>query len=85
MGFLMNVSTVIWPNYFGRKHIGSIRGIVSAVMVASAALGPLPLSLGLDWAGSYEKVLLFSIAMPAVCAIAAYIAKPPLTEINNYV
>ena len=83
MGFLMNVSTVIWPNYFGRKHIGSIKGIVSAVMVASAALGPLPLSLGLDLIGSYEKVLLFSIAMPVICAISAYIAKPPVAHTKN--
>ena len=55
----------------------------SKTMVASAALGPLPLSLGLDWAGSYEKVLLFSIAMPVICAISAYIAKPPVTHTKN--
>ena len=83
MGFLMNVSTVIWPNYFGRKHIGSIKGIVSAVMVASAALGPLPLSLGLDWMGSYERVLLFSLIMPVLCGVLAYFAKPPLERTPN--
>ncbi len=80
MGFLMNVSTVIWPNYFGRKHIGSIRGIVSAVMVASAALGPLPLSLGLDWLGTYELVLLSCLVMPVLCGALAYLAKPPWTS-----
>lgn len=77
-GFIMNASIVIWPNYFGRSHIGSIRGVVSAMMVAAAALGPLPLSLGLDISGSYATVLLFSLVLPTACGLMAYLGKPPL-------
>ena len=41
-GFSMTTNAVIWPNYYGRRHLGSIRGIVSTCMVGFAALGPLP-------------------------------------------
>jgi MFS family permease len=28
-GFIMTISTVIWPNYYGRRHLGSIRGVTT--------------------------------------------------------
>ena len=37
---------VIWPNYYGRQHPGSIRGVTTAGMVVFAALGPLPFGRG---------------------------------------
>jgi MFS family permease len=57
MGFGMTVSAVIWPNYFGTRHLGRIRGVASSMMVAAAALGPLPLALVLAAPVSYSAVL----------------------------
>jgi cyanate permease len=77
-GFTMTVSAVIWPNYFGRRHIGSIRGIATTMMVAAAALGPLPLALGFDLTGSYSTILGLALVLPAACGVMAYAARPPI-------
>ncbi len=76
-GFLMSTTSVIWPNYFGRYHLGSIRGVATSSMVTSAALGPLPFGYLFDQTGSYSIAILIFLALPAACALAALMAKPP--------
>ena len=76
-GFLMTISAVIWPNYYGRLHLGSIRGVATAGMVAFAALGPLPFGFIFDLTGSYSLATLIFLALPVSCAIAAFMAHPP--------
>jgi sugar phosphate permease len=77
-GIHMNITTVIWPNYFGRTHLGSIRGIATMGGVASAALGPMPFGILFDITGNYSMSILLFVALPTACAIAAIFAKPPL-------
>ncbi len=76
-GFIMTVSTVIWPNYYGRLHLGSIRGAATASMVGFAALGPLPFGWIYDLTGSYSLAILVFLVLPVSCAIAALLAHPP--------
>ncbi len=76
-GFTMTVGAVIWPNYFGRLHLGSIRGVATAAMVAFAALGPLPFGLLFDLTGSYSLAILIFLVMPASSVVAALMAYPP--------
>jgi len=77
MGFTMNVAAVIWPNYYGRLHVGSIRGVSIASTVAFAALGPLPFGLVYDITGDYSLAILVLLALPVSCAVAALLALPP--------
>ncbi|MCH8087840.1 MAG: MFS transporter [Chloroflexi bacterium] len=76
-GFLMTISAVIWPNYFGRASIGSIRGAAVTSMVAFSALGPLPFGFLFDLTSSYTLAVLLFLALPALCIVAAYMARPP--------
>ena len=76
-GFSMTTNAVIWPNYYGRRHLGSIRGVVSTCMVGFAALGPLPFGLLFDLTDSYSTAILVFLAMPTACATAALLARPP--------
>ena len=76
-GIHMNVTTVIWPNYFGRTHLGSIRGIATTSGVASAALGPMPFGILFDITGSYSLSIVLFFILPTTCAIAAILATPP--------
>jgi len=76
-GFIMTVNAVIWPNYYGRLHLGSIRGVATASMVAFAALGPLPFGWIYDLTGSYSLAILIFLVLPVSCAIASALAKPP--------
>ncbi|MCX8278092.1 MAG: MFS transporter [Dehalococcoidia bacterium] len=76
-GFLMNLNQVVWPAYFGRKHLGSIKGIANFGMMASAAIGPLPLALSIDQTGSYTIGLIGYMVLPPLCGIAAVFAGKP--------
>ncbi|MGY8879433.1 MAG: MFS transporter [Dehalococcoidia bacterium] len=76
-GFLMNLNQVVWPAYFGRKHLGSIKGVANFGMMASAALGPLPLALSIDQTGSYTLGLYAYMVLPPLCGIAAILAGNP--------
>jgi MFS family permease len=38
MGANITVNNIIWPNYFGRKFLGAIRGIVFPLAVGTAAM-----------------------------------------------
>ena len=76
-GILMTTAAVIWPNYYGRANLGSIRGVVTTGMVASAALGPLPFGFLFDIFNSYTLATVIFLALPAACAVAAFAAVPP--------
>jgi MFS family permease len=76
-GVIMTTNAVIWPNYFGRRHIGSIRGAATTSMVAFAAVGPLPFAYVFDVMGSYTTVILLFLLLPLSCVVAALLALPP--------
>jgi MFS family permease len=77
LGTNSTTSSVLWAAYYGRQHLGSIRGITQAGIVVAAATGPLMLSLPLDLSGSYTPGLWFMAALPVVGAMAAALAGPP--------
>ncbi|PAV28035.1 MFS transporter [Virgibacillus profundi] len=68
---------VIWPNYFGRKHIGSINGVGVTMTVIGSSLGPLPFGVGFDLFHSYTPVLLVTLIFPVIGVICSIIAKKP--------
>lgn len=68
---------VIWPNYFGRKYIGSINGVGMTMGVIGSSLGPLPFGVGFDVFGDYNMVILLSLIFPVIGVISAVIAKKP--------
>jgi len=56
---IQSVTTnVIWPRYFGRKYLGSIRGAATVFMVIGSALGPIPFGLAYDVTGSYQSAII---------------------------
>lgn len=83
MGFLMNTTQVVWPVYFGRQNLGSIRGVTNFGMMAAAALGPLPLALALDITGSYTAGLVAYMVLPPLCGVAALLAGNPVSAAGN--
>lgn len=68
---------VIWPNYFGRKYIGSINGVGVTVTVIGSSLGPLPFGIGYDLFHSYVPVILITLIFPLIGIICSLIAKKP--------
>ena len=83
IGFSSNVNTVIWANYFGRRWLGSIRGVAVTCMVAAAAMGPLPFGFIFDRTGSYSLAILISLSLPLLCLITSLMAKPPPVDMMD--
>ena len=77
MAFLALVGGVIWPHYFGRRYLASIRGVTTAGMVISSALGPLPFGLGYDLFAGYTEVLLLMTVLPLIGAVAVLFVRRP--------
>ena len=76
-GTIMTINNVIWPNYFGRTHIGSIRGVASTAMVAFSALGPLPFGILFDRTGDYNVAIMAFIGVPIACGLLSFLAVAP--------
>jgi len=76
-GLVMNAVVTIWPNYYGRRNLGSIRGVTNFWFMTASALGPLPLALSIDLTGSYTPGLITYLLIPPVTAFAAIFAGSP--------
>jgi len=77
MAFQILVSGVIWPEYYGRRYLGSIKGVTMMAGVIGSALGPLPYGYAYDVFGGYTEALLFSMVFPILGIVAAMMATPP--------
>ncbi|KGP90094.1 MFS transporter [Pontibacillus chungwhensis BH030062] len=76
-GFERIVLSIVWPNYFGREHLGSIKGIAQTIMVLGSAFGPLPFGLYFDWFGGYEGILWIMILFPLIAMIFSLLSPKP--------
>lgn len=76
-GAMRVVEATELPRYFGTLHIGAIRGVVTSVGIAGAAVGPLAFSLIHDITGNYTTVLVVSIIVPAAVMVATFIVRLP--------
>jgi len=75
------VMGVIWPDYYGRKHLSTIRGTTMMAGVIGSALGPLPFGFAYDVFGGYTEVVIASMLFPLVGTAFALLAKKPLKVI----
>jgi MFS family permease len=78
LGFHIVVSGIIWPYYYGRRSLASIRGVTMMVSVISSAVGPLPFGLAFDLFGGYQEILRPALIFPSLGVIAAFFAKKPM-------
>lgn len=65
------------PRIYGVGHLGSVRGLVMGVNVASSSLGPILLALGFGATGSYATALGWLVVVPAATAALALVARVP--------
>ena len=70
-GMSQALQTTVYAHYFGRLHIGAIKGLSTTILVAGTSVGPLLVALGFDAAGDYRPVLVAAAVAPAVLAVVA--------------
>ncbi|NJO35165.1 MAG: MFS transporter [Rhodospirillales bacterium] len=77
LGSHQAINAAGFAHYFGRDHLGSIRGASFVFGVGGAAFGPLPFAASVAWTGSYSAVLVGCCMLCLACTLAAVIVKPP--------
>ena len=84
-GILLGVSiglgvlaqNIIWADYFGREHLGSIIGVAATVLMVGNALGPVPLGLARDLLGSYDLALYLLALLPLLLGFGSLAVGKP--------
>ena len=82
-GLMNMVNSVSWAKYYGRKHLGSITGVTTTVLIAGSALGPMPFGIARDLLGSYNLALTIAAFIPLVLGIASMFVDRPTNLILN--
>lgn len=67
---------LIWPEFFGRRHIGSIIGMTQFFTTVVGAGGPLIAAFIHDRTGSYEAAILMLIGTWVACVLVMLVVKP---------
>ena len=76
-GFFAVVSATIWVRYYGRRHLGKIRGGLTTVGVASSSAGPFVMGAAYDLFGGYHEVLWVFVAITAPMVVITLGATRP--------
>ncbi len=76
-GLQRTVSSVVWADFFGRRHLGSITGMTTTIMIAGSALGPMPLGIARDLLGSYNLALNIAALLPLLLAVTVFFVRKP--------
>ncbi len=66
-----------WARYFGRAHLGKIRGMSLTAAIAGSSVGPLMMGVADDYLGSFSPALWLFAGMATLVAIAGFWATPP--------
>lgn len=76
-GIYFGATHPMWARYFGRRHLGKIRGALMTMIVASSSMGPLFAGLTRDWFGSFGASLIVFTITPLPIAAFSLLAAPP--------
>ncbi len=77
IGVVMQMQNLIWPEFFGRTHIGAIRGYVMPITLAFSAIGAPFAGHIYDSVGSYNPVWWGAVGLMSLGGIIAVKIKPP--------
>lgn len=67
-GLAFTTMNAFWPELYGTRHLGAVRGLVSSIMVFATALGPGLTGLLLDMGVGLETQLLWMAAVTLALA-----------------
>ena len=78
-GGTIPLSEFLWARYFGRRHIGAIRGIGNPIAVVGTGFGPVLAGAWFDLSGTYNPAFIAAIAVYMAAATIIVTSRPPLT------
>ncbi|MGE3983783.1 MAG: MFS transporter, partial [Dehalococcoidia bacterium] len=78
--FNIGIRNLIWSTYYGRAHIGSIRGAAFLVQMVFSAAGPPLGGILRDVSGSYDLVWILSLVPMGFGMVLVFTAKKPVPK-----
>ena len=66
-----------WADYYGRQHLGSIRGLTMSAQIGGQALGPIFAGFMFDATGSYQLPFLVFSGAACLAGLLVLLATPP--------
>ncbi|MGB7343746.1 MAG: MFS transporter [Pirellulaceae bacterium] len=79
-GLSLAVGAVVWVRYYGRQHLGSIRGAVLCLTVAGSGCGPLIMGVMRDYYDVFDPAIGLFFALMLVLSVLAWWATPPVQD-----
>ena len=76
-GMMRLLSTITWPRYFGRRHLGAISAFALAGAISAGAMGPTIFGLSLQLFDSYHPASWACIAVLCVLVCLSPLAREP--------
>ena len=76
-GGTVPLSEFIWAKYFGRVHLGAVRGVGLPFTILLGALGPILGGLYFDASGSYTGIFAFFVGVYLTGALAILASREP--------
>ena len=76
-GLFIVLGQTVWARYYGRAHLGRIRGTAWTASVAGSSLGPFALGVTKDLCGAYTPAIWLFVAMYGILSVTALFATPP--------
>jgi sugar phosphate permease len=70
-GMFGSLDNNVFAYYFGRRHLGSVKGFATTALVVGSAVGPLIMATGYDLLGSYTATMIACAVPPLALALAA--------------
>ena len=79
-GGTIPISEYLWVSYFGRAHIGAIRGISQPLTIIGPTIGPVLVGVGYDLMGSYRMAFLGLIGVYLLGALLVLLSRAPTLQ-----
>ena len=82
-GGFVSLTGIVFPRFYGRKHLGAISGVNMSAMVIASGLGPLLFGICHHYSGSYQWILIFSAFVPLILALLSLAADNPQRKLDK--
>jgi MFS family permease len=77
VGGMLFLLRLTWADYYGRRHLGAIRGLTLPVQVGGQALGPVLSGFIFDATGSYRPAFFLFAAVTILVSLTVLAGTPP--------
>ena len=77
VGGLRILVRLAWADYYGREHLGAIRGYTMSAQIGGQAAGPVLAGFMFDANGSYQLPFILFTGSAALAGLLVLFATPP--------